>query len=584
MASQGSASPGGDSTPRPDPVVVPACDAAPPSVTSLAPLVAVDPFTLSASARVELLADLERHTAWLDAVKAEAMVAVAGPGPDYDCSDDPVAGADLDSWHDLASADESVCAEVSASLRISSGAAQHRITVARDLHYKLPQTRQLLSQGICSYAQAHAVAQECEHLSIADARVVESQALSRVATQNPGQTRRSVRRAIARICPPEPAVELEREFARREVSMHSDGGVMATITATLPAPDAIAVWNALTGCANRDVHESDTRTKAHRRADALTAWAHRELESPDFPRMQGKKRLETQVVIGFDTLMGLDDEPGELVGFGPIPAVLARQLASESSAWRRLITDSVTGYLLDYGTNTYTPPALLREYVIARDRTCQFPGCSQPGWRCDLDHSVPFTGHETGGSTSAANLVTLCRRHHQLKTHHRWRYRIAGNGGAVSQRPVDAPDTSVPVSSTESGSSAGAATPVGPSNAAPSSIVPNSAVPNSAVPNSVIEWTSPRGRTYRVELTRQLDPRPEASEEAAEAFAKQRGEELGDSVALNSDADSPDDSNLEDQGSASVTRLSEPEAHLAGQSSEAATALEATLTSLLAAA
>lgn len=474
---------------RRDPVA--AASMAAPCVESLAALVAVDPFTLPAAERVTLLADLERHSAWFEAVKAEVMVAVAGPGPDYDPGDDPVADAGgADAWHDLASADESVCAEVSVALRISSVTAQNRIAVARDLYFKLTHTRALLDQGICSYAQANAIARECQLLSIADSRLVESQALSRVATQNPGQTRRSVRRAIARICPPEPAAELEREFARREVSMYSDGGVMATITAVLPAPDAIAVWNALTGCANRDVHESDTRTRAHRRADALTAWAHRELASPDFPRMQGKKRLETQIVIGHDTLIGLNDEPGDIVGFGPIPAVLARRLASESQTWRRLVTDPVTGYLLDYGTTTYTPPALLREYVIARDRTCQFPGCSQAGWRCDLDHSVPFTAHDTGGPTSAANLVTLCRRHHQLKTHHRWRYRIVNTTQEVDQREPESMNSSTD-----------------PSSPASAHQLTNF----SRVLTNFIEWTSPRGNTYQVELTRQLDPPPEAS-------------------------------------------------------------------------
>lgn len=443
-----------------------------PCIESLASLVAVDPFVLPAAAQVALLVDLERHSAWLESVKARAMVAVAGPGPDYDSDGDPAAGdAEFDRWHDLADSDESRCAEVAVALRISSGVARRRISFSRDLHYKLPQTRGLLGQGICSFAQANAIAQECELLSIGDARAVESQALTRVAMQNPGQSRRSVRRAIARICPPEPAAELEREFARREVSMYSDGGVMATITATLPAPDAIAVWNALTGCAQRDNHESDTRTTAHRRADALTEWAHRELGSPDFPRMQGKKRLETQVVIDYDTLMGLNDEPGELIGFGSIPAILARQLASESGTWRRLVTDPVTGHLLDYGTTTYTPPSLLREYVIARDRICQFPGCAQPGWRCDLDHSIPFTAHETGGSTSAANIVTLCRRHHQLKTHHRWRYRVINNKGKVQQGPRGSGELP-----------------------------------------SLIEWISPRGHAYEVELTRQLDPPPEGTD------------------------------------------------------------------------
>jgi hypothetical protein len=60
----------------------------------------------------------------------------------------------------------------------------------------------------------------------------------------------------------------------------------------------------------------------------------------------------------------------------------------------------------------------LREYITARDVTCRFPTCRQPAWRCDLDHSVPY---DQGGRTCVCNLGGLCRFHHQLKQHRRWR-------------------------------------------------------------------------------------------------------------------------------------------------------------------
>lgn len=239
------------------------------------------------------------------------------------------------------------------------------------------------------------------------------------------------------MCKPTPAELDEKEFARREVLMWHDGGVMATITATVPAPDAIAIWNALTGCAhamkdrdrngetsNTSGKSKDTRTMAHKRADALVDWARQALNDPRMPTMQGKKRLDTQVVIDLSTLLGLTDHPGEIIGFGPIPAALARRLATQSDSWRRLVTDPITGHLLDYGVKTYSPPAALREYIIARDRTCQFPGCNRAGYLCDLDHIDPFTGAEEGGRTSADNLITMCRRHHRLKTHNHWKVRI----------------------------------------------------------------------------------------------------------------------------------------------------------------
>ena len=43
-----------------------------------------------------------------------------------------------------------------------------------------------------------------------------------------------------------------------------------------------------------------------------------------------------------------------------------------------------TGQLLDYGRETYRPPASLRDHVRGRDPTCRAPGCSRPARYADL--------------------------------------------------------------------------------------------------------------------------------------------------------------------------------------------------------
>jgi len=144
---------------------------------------------------------------------------------------------------------------------------------------------------------------------------------------------------------------------------------------------------------------------------------------------------------------------------GPIPAELARRLAAGSDMWRRLVTDPVTGHLLDFGTRKYEPSAALREYIIARDRTCQFPGCARASYLCDLDHVTPFTGTDEGGATSADNLLALCRRHHRLKTHNHWTLRVRKPDDDLT---ADSPDRE----------------------------------PREDSGETIIEWTSPRGAVY----------------------------------------------------------------------------------------
>ncbi|MDT4915250.1 MAG: hypothetical protein QOC66_4378, partial [Pseudonocardiales bacterium] len=82
----------------------------------------------------------------------------------------------------------------------------------------------------------------------------------------------------------------------------------------------------------------------------------------------------------------------------------------------RLVTDK-TGRLLDYGRSTYRPPPPLAGHVIARDRTCRFPGCTRAARRCDIDHQHPW---DDGGTTAPCNCECLCPRHHHLKHEAGW--------------------------------------------------------------------------------------------------------------------------------------------------------------------
>jgi hypothetical protein len=126
------------------------------------------------------------------------------------------------------------------------------------------------------------------------------------------------------------------------------------------------------------------------------------------------------VVVAAGTLLHLDDQPGYLAGHGPIPASLARTIATDPDAtWRRLLTDPADGALLDVGRSTYRPPAALADHVRARDRTCRAPGCRQPAHRCDLDHVQRYPD----GPTAADNLAAECPHHHRMKHHTRWTVR-----------------------------------------------------------------------------------------------------------------------------------------------------------------
>ena len=86
----------------------------------------------------------------------------------------------------------------------------------------------------------------------------------------------------------------------------------------------------------------------------------------------------------------------------------------------------------------YHPTAEIREHVIVRDGTCVFPWCGRNARHCDLDHIIAYNHDhpELGGPTSTDNLAALCRHHHRLKTHGRWRYEMTEPGVFVWTSPL----------------------------------------------------------------------------------------------------------------------------------------------------
>ncbi len=126
----------------------------------------------------------------------------------------------------------------------------------------------------------------------------------------------------------------------------------------------------------------------------------------------GGAPAQIRITMPLSVLMGLSDSGAELEGYGPIPADVARAHAA-GGVWKRMVTDPVTNRPVERSPMTYTPPAWLREQILAQIPYCVAPTCNTSSRHADLDHGIPFPQ----GPTEAWNLHPLCRHHHVLKTH-----------------------------------------------------------------------------------------------------------------------------------------------------------------------
>ncbi len=380
--------------------------------------------SLDVEQRVSVAAAWERQAAWVAAQGARALAAVnsdveAGP-----------AGELVARW-------EWRQELVAAQLRWSPGVAGARMESARRLCEELPQILELVEAGEVSGRHAQVVLDAVVGLDPGEVAAVQAAVMGKAADWTVPQLRRAARRAALAAAPELAAVRAETAAAERRVSLRAAEDGMAELVATLPAADADCVFAALDGVAKAAGRAAkaageDAGPVAARRADALVGWARAALADPNVKDAAGR-RAEIQVVIDLATLLGLADTPAELVGVGPVPAEVARALAAEEGArWRRLVAEPVSGALLDYGSVIYRPPKALRDYLVARDRRCRFPGCRRRGQACDVDHTVPHPH----GPTASRNCVCLCRRHHRMKTHGGWRLALSADGTATWTAPT----------------------------------------------------------------------------------------------------------------------------------------------------
>jgi hypothetical protein len=117
------------------------------------------------------------------------------------------------------------------------------------------------------------------------------------------------------------------------------------------------------------------------------------------------------------TFLGLTNHPGEILGTSQlIPADTLRDLVPVA-AIRRIITDPMTGHLLDYGRTTYRFPPDLAAYHLFRAVTSTGPGSTVSAFRGDIDHPVPW---DDGGGTNRSNGNPCNRRWHRAKSIGGW--------------------------------------------------------------------------------------------------------------------------------------------------------------------
>lgn len=344
-------------------------------------------------------------------------------------------GAERATDRDREIAWRSTVATIAVATRQADRTVQARLSAASTLVHDFPQTFEALASGRISWGHSRVIVENGSGITDAEARAeYEGLTVARAEETTPGKLARTARIAAARL---RPGTFEERHAAAREergIAIRDLDNGMSELSHLLPTPFAAAIHDRLTRQAKAVAAAGDPRTRDQLRSDlAVDLLLTGEPACGEHAPHSAAEgiRAELSIVIPALTLLGHDDEPATLAGRGPFDLDTACRLASQAPSFWRLLTDPVTGAVLEL--DNYRPSAALRRYLEARDGHCRFPSCNRDAKYCDADHTEAWS---EGGTTTPGNLALLCRWHHILKHHSGWKVKQTTPGVLEWTNPV----------------------------------------------------------------------------------------------------------------------------------------------------
>jgi hypothetical protein len=357
--------------------------------------------------------------------------------------------------------------EVAMAMTWTARAAGWQLSLAEDLLVRLPAVYAALDAGEIDVPRANVFALETCGLDEAVARRVTDQLIGEAPRLTSGQLRVRLRRLVIAADPERASRNAKEQVKeRRVVAELTSEGTADLRGYDMPPHRVAAAMERLTGIARAAKSGGDTRKLDQLRADALlvgdgvavggpvTGAAAgpadaqpvppvREPEATDgddavdpdhaelapfwsagfdqlptsrpAPRgsLPGPRRGVVDIQVPLTTLIGLTHFPGELAGYGPVIADIARQLVAEQqdATWRFSVYDP-HGQLIHHGITRRRPRAEDVAFIRARDKTCRAPGCQRPARQCDIEHTEDWVSTK---DSRRCNLACLYRRHHIWK-------------------------------------------------------------------------------------------------------------------------------------------------------------------------
>ncbi len=395
----------------------------------------------------------------LEALKSAAAAAQAVVTEDFAASQ---RAAQLAAGVPAERASRGVAAQVALARRESPHRGGQHVGLARALVRELPMTMGELRAGHISEWRATIVTRETACLDPHLRRLADAELAPQLASLGDGETEAAARRVSYRMDPHAFTARTTGAAKHRRVTLRPAPDAMSRLTGFLPVTQGVAAYAALTTEADRVIAVGDPRSRGQIMADLLVQRVTGQHTADAVPVevhlvMSQSSLLPDHHGDAADTGAAMDpaaaaaapaasdpaaatDEPAEVIGYGPIPAPVARAMIRDSSAqvWlRRLFINPDDGSLIAMDSRRRPFPGALRRFLVVRDRVCRTPWCDAPIRHADHVVAVSASSTSNGGSargpTSAANGQGLCAACNYAKQAPGWQARPgpAGAGEVV---------------------------------------------------------------------------------------------------------------------------------------------------------
>ncbi|MBM7414560.1 MULTISPECIES: HNH endonuclease signature motif containing protein [Nocardiaceae] len=240
---------------------------------------------------------------------------------------------------DADAAEACAVAEVASALSVSTGTVTEWLFLIRTAR---PAVQGAFDAGRLAYAAFRTVCRSLARVPNATEALLQ-RVIAAASRCTPGAVASAIDRILADFDADWHRVVRERAASERSATVRKRPRDQAELTVRGPAEQVAAVWRAIVSAAH-GVCATDPRPLSARLFDAAHAVLTGgvvgcECADQDCERRVPVTRPDTTAVIVLDaaTAAGLAGEPGHLVGWGPVPADVARTIAGDAT-WQALIT------------------------------------------------------------------------------------------------------------------------------------------------------------------------------------------------------------------------------------------------------